>query len=69
MTTKCYGYVTVLYFFYYFLRRIAEWKPKKQVHLQTGYDIISFNTLVLYPTLISRFNLCGMSFRAKCFAR
>jgi len=36
MTTKCYRFVTVLYFFCYFFRRIAEWKPEKQVHLQTG---------------------------------
>lgn len=62
MTTNCYRFVTVSYFFYYFLQRIAERKPEKQVHLQAGYDIISFNTLVLYPAPISRLNWYGTNF-------
>jgi len=32
MQNKCYRFVTVLYFFCYFLRCIAEWKLRKDVH-------------------------------------
>jgi len=66
MLTKCYRFVTVLSFICYFFT-YCRMEIRKASALLSRIRYY-FNTLVLYPALISWLNLCGMSFQAKCFA-
>jgi hypothetical protein len=54
MATKCYRFVTVLYFFYDFLMYGKAENQKAGALL--GRKIYYCNALVLYPVLIGRFN-------------
>jgi len=60
MTTKCYRFVTVLYFFDYFFKYC-------KTEIQKASALLSriryyFNTLVLYPALIGLLNWYGTNF-------
>ncbi len=54
MATECYRFVTVLYFFYDFLMYGKAEIQKASAFLSR--KIYYYNTLVLYPVPIGRFN-------------